>query len=100
MTTKPPPLEDFQRKQLLTFIEEAGGLGVANFKLICDKNWQIFGKPGPGIRRSFQNELSNIVKRSPRSYLKLLAHHSVTPSPQSIDKAEFGPYMLWIVCFP
>jgi hypothetical protein len=31
-----PPIEDWQKKQLLVHIEEAGGLGVTNFKTICD----------------------------------------------------------------
>jgi hypothetical protein len=53
-----PPIEDWQKKQLLVHIEEAGGLGVANFKIICDSNPAIFGGPGGDlIHQLFQKEL-------------------------------------------
>jgi hypothetical protein len=71
------PLEGWHRKQLLCHIEEAGGLDKANFKAICDSNPTIFGGSGKGIRRSFQNEVSNIRKRSPRNYLRLLSSYGI-----------------------
>jgi hypothetical protein len=84
------PLEDWQRKQLLSHIEEAGGLDKANLKAICDSNPTIFGGSGKGIRRSYQNEVSNIRKRSPRNYLQLLSSYGIKPSAEAIAKAEFG----------
>jgi hypothetical protein len=85
------PIEDWQKKQLLVHIEEAGGLGVANFKTICDSNPAIFGSPGRNsIRRQFQKELSNCLKRNLRNYLKLLSYYNITPSEQAIARAETG----------
>ena len=91
-------LEEFQKKQLLSFIEEAGGLEEANFKLICDKNWQLFGKPGSATRRSFQKELSNLRKRNPRNYLGLLSEFNIKPSEQAIERAETGSLIVVICC--
>jgi hypothetical protein len=86
-----PPLQDWQKKQLLHYIEEAGGLDVANLKTICDNNPTIFGPPGKdSIRRSFQKELSNFQRRNPRNYLKLLREYGIEPSEQAIAKAESG----------
>jgi hypothetical protein len=104
-----PPIEDWQKKQLLVHIEEAGGLGVANFKTICDSKPAIFGGPGrDSIRRQFQKELSNCLKRNPRNYLKLLSDYNITPSEQAIARAETGlsnVIVFWftfvaIVCSP
>jgi hypothetical protein len=43
------PTEDWQKKQLFVHIEEAGGLGVANFKTICHSKPAIFGGPGRNL---------------------------------------------------
>jgi hypothetical protein len=90
-------------------IEEAGRLGVANFKTICNINPAIFGSPGRDlICQLFQKEQSNCLKHNPRNYLKVLLDYNITPSEQAIGRAETGlsnVIVFWftfvaIVCSP
>jgi hypothetical protein len=95
-----PPIEDWQKKQTLVHIKEAGGLGVANFKTICDSNPAIFGSPGrDSIRQLFQEELLNCLKHNLRNYLKLLSDYNITPSEQAIARAETGLSNMFVFWF-
>jgi hypothetical protein len=70
-------LSESRFKQLLTDIEEAGGLNLFNFGRICKQKPEIYGLAGSAQQQQFRNKLRSIRGYSAEDYQLVLGEYKV-----------------------
>ena len=70
-------LSETNFKQLLTDIEEAGGIGFFSFGKICKEKPEIYGNPDSALRSQFRNKLRSLRSYNSTDYQLVLGQYNV-----------------------